>query len=543
MNIKRDAFSIRSFLEELRKSRPEEIFEVDTKVRVDFEPTAYYLNLSKSNPVILFNKVDGFHNFSLVTNIFGSEERLATVAGLNSISEVVERWSSIANSEPNEALLVSEETTPFISKITGEDLNLSDLPVPSHYELDGSKKGFSRYITSGLTTTIDPENQSTINLSFSRIQPFERDKFAFDAGSRGHLWKHLSVSREAGERLKMTILIGPNPIFYLLAASFIDNEYVKANKFFNVKFSKGYLNKIPIPSDTEIAIEAEFLPNETFDEGPFAEYVGYMGYDSTRFVAKVRSILMKRNPIYYDIQPSNSSEHVNLFSVPRSSLVMKSVREALPKDPVYEVKWPHYGGRFMSFGYVDHAESGLAKQLGITILGLDPLWNKIVFINEGKTELTLENALTNLAQLTEFSENHIAKISNTFIISSDPTRNELGNSGKIVFVTEGKSTRVEREVKRDIVKLKTKRGNVLISHDYTDDQKVNVIVSQDIDLKDLDQIGWAISTRLNPDTDINIEKNKITFLATRKVPPVARVPKSVKEKVDRKMALLRDRIH
>ncbi len=540
---KPDAYTIRSFVEDLRREHPEQIIEIEDEVSIDYEPTAYYLGLRKKKPVLIFKNLKGFKNFLLVTNIYGSEERLAMLSGFRSIREVIEKWSSVANGIPKEPLVISNLGDSFQTKITGEDLNLFDLPIPSHFELDGSRRGFSRYITSGLTTTVDPENGGIINLSFARIQPFEKRKFAFDAGSHGHLWKYLNISKESGDKLKMTILIGPNPIFYLLAASFIDNEFGKASEIFNIKFSPGHRNNIPIPSETEIAIEAEFLPEETFDEGPFAEYAGYMGYDSTKFVAEVKSILMKRNPIYYDIQPSNSSEHVNLFSVPRSSIVMKSVREALPKGPNYQVVWPHYGGRFISFGSVDSLEPGLAKQLGISILGHDPLWNKVVFVNEGKTDLTMEASLVNLAQSNEFSERNVVRMSKMFIISSDPTRDESGSSGKVVFVTKGNNLQTGKSVGDDRVVVKTNNGNVLISHDLREDQKVNVIVSDDIDITDEEQVGWAIATRLNPDEDIKIEKNRITFLATRDIPSVARVPESVKEKVEKKVALLTRRFH
>ncbi|MCL4447770.1 MAG: UbiD family decarboxylase [Candidatus Thermoplasmatota archaeon] len=544
MTVKPDAYTIRSFVEDLKRKHPEQIIEIEDDVSIDYEPTAYYLSLRKRNPVLVFKNLVGFKNFSIVTNIFGSEERLAMLSGLSSIREVIEKWSGIANGIPTENLVFNNQRDSFRALTSDKDLNLFNLPIPSHFEMDGSRRGFSRYITSGLTTTIDPENEDVINLSFARIQPFEKKKFAFDAGSRGHLWKYLNISKERRERMKMTILVGPNPIFYLLAASFIDNEFRKASKILNVEFSRGHKNDIPIPTDTEIAIEAEFLPGETFEEGPFAEYAGYMGYDSTKFVAEVKSILIKRDPIYYDIQPSNSSEHVNLFSIPRSSIVMKSILAALPKVSDYQVVWPHYGGRFISFGYVVNPEPGLAKQLGISILGHDPLWNKVVFVNEGQTELTMEASLVNLAQSGEFSEKEIARVSNSYIISSDPTRDESGNSGKIVFVTRGRSPKIKREVMDDHVIISTSNGNVLITHkEVMEEQKVNVVVSDDIDITDEEQIGWAIATRLNPDKDIKIERNKITFLARRKVPSVAHVPENVKEKIEKRVTSLSGRFH
>ncbi|MEM0128523.1 MAG: UbiD family decarboxylase [Thermoplasmatales archaeon] len=529
------AYSIRSYLDDLRRKEPQSLLEIQDEVDPDYEVTAYYLHFRKRNPVLLFGNVKGHRTFSLVTNIFGSEDRLARLAGFQSINEVIENWARIAGNNPASIRAPPAVGRNFHSIISGESLNIFDLPIPSHYETDGSKTGNRKYITAGIMTTRDPENRDSINLSFARIQPFSRDKFAFDAGSHGHLWKHLKTARERGESIEATVLIGPNPVFYLLAASFIDNEFLKVRKLFSVDFEGGFRNDIPIPSDTEIVLEAEFSPEESFDEGPFAEYTGYIGYDSTKFVAKVRSILLKKDPIYYDIHPSNSSEHVNLFSIPRSSIVMNSIREALPKGPLYEVRWPHYGGRFICFGFVDKAEPGLAQQLGISIIGSDPLWNKFVFINEGRTELDIRSALVNLAQERVFDGRNVLKFSEMYVISSDPTRDDKGVSGKIVFISHGNAAAKE-ERKGDIVMLETKGGKIVISHDPIDEgEKISVVVPGDIDTGNCDQVGWAIATRSDPARDIEIGGGRICFNATRKVAPVPSIPNEIKEKIERRL--------
>ncbi|MEM0137791.1 MAG: UbiD family decarboxylase [Thermoplasmata archaeon] len=529
------AYSIRSYIEDLRRNEPQSLLEIQDEVDPDYEITAYYLHFRKRNPVLLFRNIKGHKTFSIVTNIFGSDDRLARLAGFNSINEVIENWANIAGSEPAGIRLPSAAEGNFHSIVSGSNLNIFDLPIPAHYETDGSKTGNKKYITAGIMTTRDPEKRESINLSFSRIQPFSRDRFAFDAGSHGHLWKHLKTARERGQNLEATVLIGPNPVFYLLAASFIDNEFLKVRRLFNVDFEDGFENDIPIPSDTEIVLEAEFCPEESFDEGPFAEYTGYVGYDSTKFVAKVKSILLKKDPIYYDIHPSNSSEHVNLFSIPRSSIVMNSIKDALPKGPVYEVKWPHYGGRFICFGFVDKGEPGLAQQLGISILGLDPLWNKFVFINEGRTELDIRSALVNLAQENVFDGRNVLKFSEMFVISSDPTRDRSGVSGKIVFISHGNAAAKE-ERKGDTLILETKGGKIAISHDTVDEgEKIGVVVPGDIDIGNYDEIGWAIATRSDPARDIVIEESRICFNATRKVAPVPSIPNEIKEKIEKRL--------
>lgn len=535
MKLKRNAFSLRSYLDYLRKYRSNEIFEVNDETSIEFETTAYYLELLKSNPVILFRKLKEFRDYELVTNIFGSEGRFLNIAGFESMDQFMYGWKKITNSDVVDQLEIVEDNPPFRARTFTHDIDIFNIPFPSHYDLDGSNKNFSRYITSGLTTTIDPENEGIINMSFSRIQPFMKTKFAFDAGSHGHLWKYLNISRENGQKLDMSVIIGCNPIFYILAASFTDNEYSKASQLFNLTFANGLKNRIPIPSDSEIVIEAEFLPNEVFDEGPFAEYTGYMGYDSTKFVANVKSIMMRDKPIYYDIQPSNASEHVNLFSFPRSSVVMNSLRETLPKGPNVNVYWPHYGGRFLTFAYVSNPEPGIGTQLGLSIIGLDPLWNKVVFVNEGVTNLDLESALVNMIKSPKFSDVTLTKISKSFIISSDPAISEDGTTGKLIIVTKGTPIPYEKMISEEGLLLRTRFGEVLVSHSHSANHRVNIRVPDDICLSNIEQIGWALATRFNPDRDILIEGDRISISATSKTPPVPSIPEKVMKKIRKKI--------
>jgi len=535
MKAKRNAFSLRSYLDYLHKYRPNEILEVPEEMDIKFETTAYYLESLKRNPVILFRRLKGFGNYELVTNIFGSEERFANISGFESLDQFFEGWKKITNLEVAEEPLIVDGIPPFKARTFTEDLDIFKLPTPSHYVLDGSNKGFGGYITSGLTTTIDPENEEIINMSFSRIQPFEKTRFAFDAGSHGHLWRYLNLSRENGQKLEMSIIIGCNPILYILAASFTDNEYSKASQLFDLTFSNGLKNRIPVPSESEIVIEAEFLPDEMFDEGPFAEYTGYMGYDSTKFVAKVKSIMMREKPLYYDIQPSNAPEHVNLFSFPRSSVVLNSLRETLPKGPSVNVYWPHYGGRFLAFANVRDPEPGFGMQVGISIAGLDPLWSKIIFVDEGGTDLNLESALVNMIKSQKFSDVTLTKISKTFIIGSDPAISEDGTTGKLIIETKGSPIPYEKKITEEGFLLKTGFGEVLVSHSHSEDHRVNIQVPDDIDFGNIEQIGWALATRFNPDRDLSIMEDRSVIKAISKTPPIPRVPEDVVKKIRKMM--------
>lgn len=521
----RSVSTLRGFLGDYERSFPHDVVTIHTPVSPEYETTAYFNAFKGTNPVIRFTNIKGYPGYELVTNIMGSYRRIAFALGCDE-TELRKRWTNIIRSDaqPEVASRGSGYTI-----VEGSQVNLFSLPVPKHYKQDGSKTGHGRYITSGLAVTRNPDDDSVINLSFNRIQVIGKSRYAFDTGSHGHMWKYLERCRKSGKPMEVTVVIGAHPLFYMLAASFIENEYRKACSFLESSLVNGWLNDIPLPQGFEIALEAEVSPEESFDEGPFSEYTGYMGHDSTRNVAHVKSMIVKRSPLYYDIQPSNSPEHINLFSFPRDVAVTTAVNEFLPQGPVYRIVWPPSASHYLSLCYVADPEAGLARQLGLAVLGLDPLFSKLCFINQGAVDLTLENILMNLAK-NGVKEKPII-VDDVYCIKSNPTASKRGTSAKIVIITAGGNPEYTKIVGRDAVILQSGNAKVVFSRKRIQEAQVNVILARDINLENTDEVAWSIATRVKPDKDITMTQDGLVFRADRHVGEVPVIPPPVMRRV------------
>ena len=66
-----------------------------------------------------------------------------------------------------------------------------------------------------------------------------------------------------------------------------------------------------------------------------------------------------------------------------------------------------------------------------------------------------------------------------------------GYHSRIYVHKAAKPLRIEKLIREDRTIFKTREGTVLISHDNLDDCKVCVVVSDDIDIRDEEQVGWA----------------------------------------------------
>ncbi|MCL5069165.1 MAG: UbiD family decarboxylase, partial [Thaumarchaeota archaeon] len=511
---------------------------------IDYEPTAYCQLLREKNPMIWFKKLHGFEDFSIVTNELGSEERMAFALGCRT-EQLYDCWDRVLTNSGK--ISISSRRNPPVKErvFEGKDVDLFSLPAAKHYLRDGANSGNGRYITSGLVVSRNPLDHEIINMSFTRIQVIDKTRYAFDMGSRSHFWRYVQIATETESRLPISVIVGAHPIYYMLAAAFIENEYEKAANVVGSEYTIGHSNDIPIPAGAEIVIEAEVLPHAHYDEGPFSEFTGYMARRSTGNVAEVKSILRKNKAIFYDISPSNSNEHVGLFSVPRNAAIIRALREFIPSVPNYKIEWPKSASHFMVLCSLDKPAPGLAKEMGLALLALDPLFSKIVIVNDGMdVDLSLERLLCNLAVQGAVRGENVDIISDVFCIKLDPSSDSSGTNGKMMILTKSSSTPYSKIVQdEDTVRILAGDCSVVLSHRYTTEGTVNVILDRDIDLRKPNEVLWAFSTRLRPDKDIAFEDNgKIIFRATKEGLEIPVLPeqvlKSVKDRIRKTQSLV-----
>ena len=531
------ASSLVDFLDQYKSQYPKDVFLVNEQIDIEYESTAHYKLLEEKNPLIWFPKVKGYSDFQLVTNVMGSRARMAFALGLESESQLYDTLTEALNSKGE--FRISDDSAPIKERIfTGKDVDLYSLPVVKHYSGDGSHTGFGRYITAGLAVARDPLSPDTINMSFTRIQIIDKDRYAFDMGSRGHFWRYVQSATQKGDSLQVSVVVGAHPVFYLLAASSIENEYSIAATLIDATFTDGITNHVPIPSEAEIVIEAEVVPNEYYHEGPCAEFTGYMAARTAGGVAKVKAILRRARPIYYDIQPSNSYEHIGLFTTPRNAKISKMMAEVLPTGTKYKIEWPLISATSLALCSLPDPEPGIAKQAGLALLALNALLSKVVMVNEGDCELELETFLANLSVTGARNGENVHVITDVFAIKLDPTTTCNGTNAKIIIVTTNAGVGYRKLVMTDRVRLVSGNAEVVISRKPTTEGRINVIVGDDIDLQNSNEIVWALSTRLRPDKDVIFGENgRIVFDTTRLTEKleVPSLPKDVVERIANKL--------
>jgi 2,5-furandicarboxylate decarboxylase 1 len=217
---------------------------------------------------------------------------------------------------------------PFLEKVVSKNIDvLKRLPLPTYHELDGGP-----YISAGVFFAKDPDTGEG-NVSIHRMQALGPDLFGLLVLPR-HLKGMLRRAGERGEALKVAVCVGLDPLL-LMASQLVlapgEDELSAAGGLRGraVEVAPAPWSGIPVPAGAEIVIEGEIPPGELRREGPFGEFPRYYSPAAEREVFRVKSIAMRKDPVFYSIVAAGF-DHLLMGAVPREAALLHDLRKAVP---------------------------------------------------------------------------------------------------------------------------------------------------------------------------------------------------------------------
>jgi UbiD family decarboxylase len=366
--------NLKDFLDSLPES---EKLVVSEPINLDYIPTSLVLELEaqKRFPVVVIEHPQEF-DVPVVTNLFSDRARIAHMVG-SKPGEFGQAWArALANLAPT----TMTDDAPVQEVVAlGNEVDAAQLPISRHFEADAG-----RYIGSGILICKDPDT-GVRNLSFQRMQLKGPNRFGASLHSRGHIWDHLQRCEARGKNLEVAVVIGCHPAIYIAAAAKVametdELEVAGALMRESIKLVKCKTIDVEVPADAEYVIEGEILAGTHEDEGPYGEYTGYSTYRSTRNVFEVKAITRKRKPIFLDIIPGYSSEHLLLSRCTREAHVTHRLKEMVPT--LKAVSYPKTGVHFHAYMSFKKTAEGQARQALMLLLGLDSYIKFAVAVDE-----------------------------------------------------------------------------------------------------------------------------------------------------------------
>ena len=270
-----ERFRLRRFLDSLG---PEELERRDAPV--DLADVAAAL---EGNPKAVWFSRAGPEGAALCGNVAGSRSRLARAFGTTPeklLGEVLARLKT-----PGEIVEVARAQAPVQEVVlTGEDADLTTLPVNLQHGLDGAP-----YISAAIDFVLDPDTGWT-NVGVRRLMLRGRREAGVDLNAPSDLRAIYEAHARRGEALPVAFAVGSHPIDHVAATMRIPTDelrLVAALRGAAVPVVKCVTNDLRVPADAEYVLEGYFdARGHTEAEGPYGEFLGYYG-------------AVKRNPVFH----------------------------------------------------------------------------------------------------------------------------------------------------------------------------------------------------------------------------------------------------
>ncbi|HEY8694853.1 MAG TPA: UbiD family decarboxylase [Chloroflexota bacterium] len=367
---------LRSFLTDYELANPTQVWRIKEPIAQEYVTTAWVLELEKVGhaPLLIFENVTG-SDMPVVVNIFGSRERIAHILGTTA-DGLIERWNKLTAAAVPPVIV---DLGPCQERVlTGGDVDATKLPILRHFKGDAGC-----YVTSGMSISNDPDT-GVRNLTYARMQRKGAHKFGVSFHSRGHHWDYLARYEKQGRNMPMAVAIGGHPAMLIGTATrgAIDlDEFDVVGGLMGqpVELVRGKTIDVCVPATAEIVLEGEVLCGVREPEGPFGEYTGYSSGRSTENVFIVSAITMRSSPIFLDVTPGFSSEHLLLARTQKEAMVLAKLREVYPA--VKRLHYPKSGTQFHAYAAIEKSFEGQARQVGMLLLGLDQYVKNVVIVD------------------------------------------------------------------------------------------------------------------------------------------------------------------
>jgi 4-hydroxy-3-polyprenylbenzoate decarboxylase len=387
------------------------------------------------SPALMFERfADNPHGARVLTNMLGaSTSRYALALGLDPtapIRDLVEATRRITKQRISPVWVASQAAPVDEIVLEGRDIDLTKLPVPKFWPLDGGP-----FIgTGGITITADPRS-GRLNVGCYRQQLHGPTRIGLNFVPGRHGESDMHAAWAAGKPAEVVAAFGIDPVLFMVSAMKFppgESELDAAGGMMGapIELTKARHVSLPIPARAEIVIEGLVHQGDVETEGPLGEFHGfYSGGSAKKPVIEVKALHMRPRPILTGALMATypSCENGAHMAIMRSARILDDL-----------------------------------DRMGVPSI-------KAVYCHPAAA-----------------SGNCLA------VVSID--QKYPGHSGQALALTAQCPT----------------------ASYYT---KWIVVVDGDVDPTNLEEVFWAMSTRCNPSSDLDILRGAMTFRADPSVPP------------------------
>ena len=371
-----------------------ELTRISSQVDARLELAAIVNRITESGPVLLFDQVSAAggtaQSIPVVANLFGTESRLLTALGADSLDEITARVNALTKPGLPGNWLEAMQRIPLMVEasrwpvrttsaamsqqvvLLGSDVDLTQLPIPVCWPAEElpSLNSAQIYIeipwdnaplgtaaaSIGPATDDDSESAPCRRRIVSRVpvQIHDRNTVYVHWTPHDEAWQILDGFRQRGQQMPVAIVLGGDPVLTytasaplpphidpLVFAGFLRREGVTVSPARSIE--------VHIPASAEIILEGLIDPESAFCEAP-PTGLSSGSYTARREVpaVTVTAVTHRANPILPVQVPSRPPSEEDWLTRGTEQIFLPLIRLALPE--VVDVATPRSGaGRHLAF--------------------------------------------------------------------------------------------------------------------------------------------------------------------------------------------------
>jgi len=316
-----------------------ELLRIEREVEPRYEMAAVMAALEKQHKAFIFERVRG-SSYPAVGGLLNRLDRFGLALGHPQDQAFGDREFDRLLEAAKANTLAPEVVADAPSQsviLTGDDVDLHSLPVPTFFELDSGP-----FITAAIGTTRDPET-GVQNVGVYRTLILGQNRCVINASSLSDLRRHYAAWEKTGKTMPIALAIGVDPAMLTAAACKLPPDFPEYEM-------GGALQGRPMQlvrctsSDLLVPAEAEFIVEGVVDfservENLLGEFAGQYGPE-TAPATQVTAITHRRDPYFYTIMAGRNPEHntlgnVAVYGVQRS--IAAALRQAMPDGGIRDV--------------------------------------------------------------------------------------------------------------------------------------------------------------------------------------------------------------
>ncbi|WP_299667482.1 4-hydroxy-3-polyprenylbenzoate decarboxylase [uncultured Psychromonas sp.] len=308
--------------------------------------------LRAGGPALLFENPKGYDT-PVLTNLFGTTERVALAMGKEKVSELREvgEWLAyLKEPEPPKGLKAMWEKLPIFKQVLnmptkkvsspacqevvmqGDDVDLTKLPIMKCWPGD-----VAPLITWGLTITRGPYKKRQ-NLGIYRQQLISKNKIIMRwLSHRGGAidfreWQEANP----GKPFPVSVALGADPATILGAVTPVPDtlsEYAFAGllRGSRTKVASCLSNDLDVPATAEMILEGYLMPGEEAPEGPYGDHTGYYNEVDDFQVMTVTHVTTRKDPIYHSTYTGRPPDEPAILGVALNEVFVPIIKKQFPE--------------------------------------------------------------------------------------------------------------------------------------------------------------------------------------------------------------------